>query len=158
MQHFSTGHNVQHEHISARQLAIIAGHCPMSGVYFLAWFRLIEYDIHEIAPHLSSWTDLYFLICLDIHLLRGDGAGVVVGGRCSSGSKLTNFLIDQFDMGSTWRNFRRKISVTYLKAVGWYFNDMMIWWYWVNQETPSLLLSTWSWDVVIPCDTLSLGS
>ena len=35
--HFSAGHYVREEVILAGHWAIIAGHCPMSGVYFLAW-------------------------------------------------------------------------------------------------------------------------
>ena len=34
--HFSAGHYVREEVISAGHWAIIAGHCPMSGVYFPA--------------------------------------------------------------------------------------------------------------------------
>ena len=41
--HFSAGHNVQETLIWAGHWVIIAGHCPMSDVYFLACDSLYAY-------------------------------------------------------------------------------------------------------------------
>ena len=63
MQHFSAGHNVREEGISVGHRVINAGHCPMSGVYFLACEcvkNLLRNKAIALRPHVTIAMDGLF--------------------------------------------------------------------------------------------------